>query len=428
MMIIKKTIKALLALFMWQTGPLQPISLPKLETLDLDRSVYSPVLGNDFINIPVDRDLVGWRRYSIRFLPDTPASEELWQVARASNDRLEELIIGGRKVKCSIPKAPIPDTTIVHIPSPQEQELMVQVAMRVLKSFTGCLRHREGWWTYELCHMKRVRQFHVVTSEDVGDMLRAGRKQNLPKVGSVSSDFLLGRFLPKHPGALAIRFGNTFTMTYVDGDRCWTEERGWVVRETEVRFVCPEAGGTKQQRSSKRLSPYFVDVFEDQVCHYVVVVAAPAICQIPQFQAWQRPKLPVLCIADQINGLADPSGEKPAPVDEPKEDPKKKKFNFARLADLVMEQEDVFPMLRKAILDLLRSEVLSDTLSSHLPKKSLFQVFQELKEAQDGVDPVIKTGEGETALKSGAGENAKQRENGTKDKDEDKRPVFKFEL
>jgi protein OS-9 len=330
-------------------------TLPRLESLGLDASIYSPSLDNDFLNIPVDKDLTAWRRLSVRFLPESALTLNIPEY------RMEEYLVSGDHFKCAIPPDQADEITI---PTKEEQKEMQEQASRALKNFAyssgGCLRHREGWWTYEICHKRRVRQYHVVTEADRSEAAKSSRRAP-PVVGSVSSEYLLGRYLPNHPDALSIKFGNVFTMTYVDGERCRTTDRGTISRRTEVRFVCSEG----------RLSPHFIDVFEDRICHYVFVVGTPALCNIPPFRRALRPKQTIMCVSGSVKEQ-DATSEETGQV---------KSFKLAKIAEL-FDSSDTFPLLKQAIVDLLQSElgaVMPDLLTSHLPRRSLFDVFSDLK-------------------------------------------------
>jgi hypothetical protein len=61
-------------------------------------------------------------------------------------------------------------------------------AFPLLKSLSkACLLRHEGWWSYEFCYQKQVRQFHVVSGTDA-----KGKPTN-----HIESEFLLGKAPPQ---------------------------------------------------------------------------------------------------------------------------------------------------------------------------------------------------------------------------------------
>lgn len=374
-----------------------PLTLPKLAHLDLDRSIYSPSLHNDFLNIPVDRDLTAWRKYAIKFVDNFGSST-------AAADNAEEFVVKSGdtdiKLQCLVSNEVVAQEEMAAVPSEEEMAKMIDEAMQALSNLNGCIRHREGWWTYEVCHMKRIRQYHAITAADQAELLKQPGKRNkpVPKVGAVSSEYLLGRFLPNQPRSTDIKFGNVFTMTYRDGETCRIADRGVVNRVTEVRFVCgtgsvgtlsseQSSQSSSGKQSQQRLAPYFIDVFERQLCNYVIIIGVPALCSIPAFQPWTRPKQTILCSSSDTADVstATPPADTAAPTTE--------SIRLEKLQELVDTSSDSFPLLRQAIMDLLQSEfasVMPDPLNSHIPRRSLYDVFADLAEGTTSVDGDVR--------------------------------------
>ncbi len=364
--LLKQVLSAFIPFSLFKQPPTNNITLPKMDHLDLDKSVFSPILKSDFLNFRTDRDLHAWRKLSLRFLPESAA-----EFVRAQNQN--DTIVHVFKTRdnfnmtCILPRPYLSEQISIMPPSEEERRVMANAATKALKGFArstkGCLQITEGWWTYEVCHMKRVRQFHTVTLKEREEMIRKGRK-NAPKVGSISSEFLLGRFLPKRAGATDVRFGNVFSVTYRDGDRCRTVDKGIVHRAAEVRFECAE----------NRLAPYFIDIFEDSICHYVLIIGTPALCDIPSFRPRTPPKQAILC-ADNNAGAKEALSSKSDRLDAAR------KARLKRLSELV-ESIDTFPILKQAIIHMLQSEVngaASDSRSSRFPRQSLLDVFGDLR-------------------------------------------------
>jgi hypothetical protein len=404
-----------------------PITLPLQDCLDFDRSIYSPDLHQDFLNIPVDRDLTAWRKLSIRWLTDGWAES----LGGGKEDSVEEFKVVGpggqeKTIKCAIPAHSPAAELPASSPEPAEREAMIAAALLILKDLkgSGCLKHREGWWTYEVCHFKRIRQFHTITAADQATLLEHGQK--VLSLGAISSEFLLGRFLPNQPHSTDIKFGNVFTMTYRDGESCQTADRGVVNRVTEVRLVCS---------LKNRLAPHFIDVFERRLCDYVITIGVPSLCSIPAFQPWNRPTQTLMCL-DMSNGdgLVETSPSSTTSptvaVNQKSEEP----IKLERLQELIDSSSDTsFPLLRQAILELLQTEfaaIFPDTLTSH-PRQSMFEVFSELKAEAHSQSKPDQQQQDQPATEKDASEKSDnsegiKKEDKESEKSQNKKPFFDF--
>lgn len=373
----------------------QLLVLPKIEHLDLDSRIYATELERDFLSVPVgEADLVGWRRYSLKLLPvsdlDDKASDQALSSFSSSRYRRESFQLqDGKVMHCALP--PAPNARLDNeamVPSQDEQDHMIKEATRALTAAVHgagqqCLVHKEGWWTYEYCHQKRIRQLHVYTAADRAAAAARNRRPAF-EVGEVSNEYLLGRFLPKADKAVQVRFGNVFVMNYRDGEQC-DAESGAIPRSVQVRFKC----------SPNRLVPHVISVFESTICHYVVVIGSPSLCSIQSFAKWTRAPETIFC--------TDPTASEPpadTAADTPiKEEGRKKRRGqrqvwLDRISDL-LDGEGVLgtgslgglPLLRRALWDLLESE-FGSTMAGGLPdpfladavppRQALSDLFAEL--------------------------------------------------
>ncbi|XP_076929519.1 protein OS-9 homolog [Bidens hawaiensis] len=133
-----------------------------------------------------------------------------------------------------------------------------------------CLLRQEGWWSYEFCYNRRLRQIHV--EED----------------NKVVQEFILGEFDAEATAAYNRNLSNISTLKdprskdasqryhahkYTNGTTCdLTNEP----RETEVRFVCSEP---RAMISS---------ITELSTCKYALTIQIPTLCKHPLFQE-ERP-------------------------------------------------------------------------------------------------------------------------------------------
>eukprot|EP00741_Cyanophora_paradoxa_P023508 tig00021589_g22710.t1 len=127
---------------------------------------------------------------------------------------------------------------------------------------SACLYRNEGWWTYEVCHGKHVMQFH-----------QEGEKR--------ISEYFLGRFNVEANVAFEQDESNLvrdptnpyYFQLYDNGTMC--EPLKTERRSVEVRFEC----------NTMRQVNFIKSVEEVATCRYVVNVVSPLICAHEAFQS-----------------------------------------------------------------------------------------------------------------------------------------------
>ncbi|KAJ6838078.1 protein OS-9-like protein [Iris pallida] len=150
-----------------------------------------------------------------------------------------------------------------------------------------CLYRHEGWWSYELCHLKHLRQLHLEDDKAVQEFYlgmfdseaTAAFNQNH------SDDSLLKD--PRSKDASQRYHAHQYT----NGTVCDLTDRA---RQTEVRFVCSE--NTVVISSIKEIS----------TCKYVVTVQYPLLCKHPMFQQ-EKPLLHTTHCNEMPGDDKDPS-------------------------------------------------------------------------------------------------------------------------
>lgn len=147
-----------------------------------------------------------------------------------------------------------------------------------------CFLRQEGWWTYEFCYQKMLRQLHIEDDKLVQEFIlgvydeeaTTAYNQNLSDVSVVKDPRSRDASQRYHPHR------------YTNGTTCdLTNEP----RETEVRFVCSEP---RAMISS---------ITELSTCKYALTVQSPMLCKHPLFQE-ERP------VWHTINCNALPKDEK----------------------------------------------------------------------------------------------------------------------
>ncbi|KAG2713403.1 hypothetical protein I3760_04G175000 [Carya illinoinensis] len=159
-----------------------------------------------------------------------------------------------------------------------------------------CFIRQEGWWSYEFCYQKKLRQVH---SED----------------DKVVQEFVLGEYNAEATAAFNQNISEISTLKdprskdasqryhahqYTNGTMCDLTNQP---RETEVRFVCSES---RAMISS---------LTELSTCKYALTVQCPTLCKHPLFQeerpVWQTINCNVLPKDFKETKVEEESKEKP---------------------------------------------------------------------------------------------------------------------
>lgn len=169
-----------------------------------------------------------------------------------------------------------------------------------------CLRTGNGgWWTYELCHNSRIRQYH----EQLGYTTSKDSKPRVPKK-IIDDEYNLGVYkdiefpaeeehtyvVNATKGAKGGGNGAYFKVEYSGGDMCDDDKD---VKDAAI--VAGTAGAIGVHRASSVRyycgAEYFVSVNEDSTCHYLVEVHVPELCHHPLFKSPISKKQVVKCLS-----------------------------------------------------------------------------------------------------------------------------------
>ncbi|CAM8942582.1 unnamed protein product [Rhodiola kirilowii] len=213
-------------------------------------------------------------KYKIEFHPeDSPfyPDEDLESVILPNKE--------GQKFRCYLPKMVKPKSVM---PMPQhnsssmimetEKRLSLKTPDELLDGLKDiCLLRQEGWWTYEFCFKKALRQLHLEDEKEVVQEYVLGVFDAEATANQSGSD--VSTFSDPQSNDATQRH---HTHIYTNGTTCdLTNEP----RQTEVRFVCSEP---KAMISS---------VTELSTCKYAITVQCPLLCKHPLFQeelqVWQ---------------------------------------------------------------------------------------------------------------------------------------------
>ncbi|KAL6523580.1 Protein OS-9 [Orobanche gracilis] len=196
------------------------------------------------------------------------------------NDDQESIVMpsrSGEKFLCHLPKVEkfkgrklvaqqnissmiVESETRVTLKTPDE-------LLDVLKD--RCFIRQEGWWSYEFCHLNRLRQIHLEDEKVVQEFilgvydkdLTEAKNQNLSDISTLKD--------PRSKDASQRYHAHIFT----NGTLCdLTNEP----RETEVRFVCSEPRAI------------ISSITELSTCKYALTFQCPKLCKHPLFHE-ERP-------------------------------------------------------------------------------------------------------------------------------------------
>eukprot|EP00735_Rhodelphis_limneticus_P013991 TRINITY_DN7965_c0_g1::TRINITY_DN7965_c0_g1_i1::g.15549::m.15549 TRINITY_DN7965_c0_g1::TRINITY_DN7965_c0_g1_i1::g.15549 ORF type:complete len:298 (+),score=40.37,sp/Q67WM9/OS9_ORYSJ/33.49/1e-29,PRKCSH/PF07915.8/4.6e-17,PRKCSH/PF07915.8/5.7e+03,PRKCSH_1/PF13015.1/3.1e-06 TRINITY_DN7965_c0_g1_i1:40-894(+) len=190
----------------------------------------------------------------------------------------------GEKYRCEIPQL-----LGENEDSKSDSSTQVKVETFLNKLNDLCFYKTEGWWTYEFCYKKHLRQFHQESD-------------------TVMMEFSLGHYDKKSDQKQVVESETNpsksyYTQTYSDGTMCDLNRQ---FRQTQVRFLCNPQG-----------TDHIIAIREPSTCQYEMSFGTPHICQHPAFAPREDPLLPIQCqlITDSATSTPQPPpSAAPAPT------------------------------------------------------------------------------------------------------------------
>lgn len=127
-----------------------------------------------------------------------------------------------------------------------------------------CIRKKAGWWTYELCYEKSLKQFHQEDANTIGVVLSLGSFGGVSEVPS---------FVAKADQPLYLE------QQFTGGSICDITGKP---RKASVRYFCDELLPTSEA--------YIESVDERASCEYLLVVKCGSLCKLKEFLPVDRPR------------------------------------------------------------------------------------------------------------------------------------------
>ncbi|XP_024030616.1 protein OS-9 homolog [Morus notabilis] len=183
----------------------------------------------------------------------------------------------GESYICYLPKVekaksgkPVTQHNISSLIVESEKRIKLKTPDELLEELKDrCFVRQEGWWSYEFCYQKRVRQVHLEDEKVLQEFIlgeydaeaTAAFHQNLSDISTLKD--------PRSKDASQRYHAHQYT----NGTICDLTNQP---RETEVRFICSEP---------RAMISSFTEV---STCKYALTVRSPMLCQHPLFHA-ERP-------------------------------------------------------------------------------------------------------------------------------------------
>lgn len=130
-----------------------------------------------------------------------------------------------------------------------EKERRTQIVEDAMSDEDECVVASSGWWSYQVCYKKEVRQFH--------------EEQD----GTRPSDWSMGVFVPEVSSADTPTMGSDVVQYFAGGQHC--DENG-EQRSTKVVYTCCK---------SKPPILAIDSVDEPTLCSYIINVCVPELCE-----------------------------------------------------------------------------------------------------------------------------------------------------
>jgi hypothetical protein len=168
----------------------------------------------------------------------------------------------------------------------------------------NCFTKHEGWWSYEFCMGKHVRQYHADHVQQAD-----GRKKTV-----VQAEYFLGMAGgPSSKKEQKKSGGDPASRKKATGKSAGGELIAVAEDPSMSRFIVEFKNGTLCDESNSRreitiemkcgVADAFQSVQEDRTCHYTLLFATPRLCSHPDFKQKAKARQKVKVVPARGEGL-----------------------------------------------------------------------------------------------------------------------------
>jgi len=208
-------------------------------------------------------DALSKPHYQIYFTDQVLDKKEVEVLERETKNEIIKMISkeNNEHYICEIPKVKKKKEKIIR----RSNVSNVKTALALLEPLKNkCLYHTSGWWSYEFCYGKSIRQYHIA---DKGEPARFNSNYILGKYtkylelssGKTEETKELVRIIPNGR--------NYFTQKFIDGTKC---DKTNIPRTAEIQYFCG-------------IDENIVYVKETSTCNYEVAISTNKLCKDPVF-------------------------------------------------------------------------------------------------------------------------------------------------
>jgi len=169
----------------------------------------------------------------------------------------------GQLYQCSLPMDPVE----ADLPPSQDDSSSESVVKLLAPLKDGpCLFYTKGWWSYEFCYGREVKQYHFESGAIQGETI---------SLGKFESDYDWERTAEWEASSKTLtKKRKHHSQYYVDGSVC---DLTGDPRKTEVRFKCDDSlKGTDRE--------VITEIEEPSSCTYLFTVSTIRLCSHPRFR------------------------------------------------------------------------------------------------------------------------------------------------
>lgn len=142
---------------------------------------------------------------------------------------------------------------------------------------TECAIKPAGWWVYEVCWNRAVRQFHQNQKQEIETVYFLGKGPMHGIEDGADGELVFGES-PNHGMYVGTKYHN--------GTSC---DLNGQERTTELRLMCLE------EDSADQATFVVVDITEPSTCSYLVWIKHRAACQVRELRSDARPPQEIAC-------------------------------------------------------------------------------------------------------------------------------------